>query len=133
MSPAWRGFNSRDRTKLTGATSDQDVGFCFFLAYFCCFQALWPVESHICISSTNCQCWTLDKCCLKSRHHSSLFICTPNMSGILNIDTFSINHNTILYSPSKLYPSSFDVTNKIQNNYISHLWKHDDISLLKKK
>ena len=55
------------------------------------------------------------------------------MSGILNIDTFSINHNTILYSPSKLYPSSFDVTNKIQNNYISHLWKHDDISLWKKK
>ena len=37
VSPAWRGFNSRDRTKLTGATSDQDVGLSFFWAYFCCF------------------------------------------------------------------------------------------------
>ena len=30
----------------------------FFWAYFCCFQAPWPVESHVCISSNNCQCWT---------------------------------------------------------------------------
>ena len=130
MSPAWRGFNSRDRTKLTGATSDQDVGLSFFEHIFAVFKLHGQLKAT---SASGQQLPVLDKCSLKCRHHSSLFICNPNMSGILNIDTFSINHNTILYSPSKLYPSSFDVTNKIQNNYISHLWKHDDISLWKKK
>ena len=130
MSPAWRGFNSRDRTKLTGAMSDQDVGLSFFEHIFAVFKLHGQLKAT---SASGQQLPVLDKCSLKCRHHSSLFICNPNMSGILNIDTFSINHNTILYSPSKLYPSSFDVTNKIQNNYISRLWKHDDISLWKKK
>ena len=130
MSPAWRGFSSRDRTKLTGAMSDQDVGLSFFEHIFAVFKLHGQLKAT---SASGQQLPVLDKCSLKCRHHSSLFICNPNMSGILNIDTFSINHNTILYSPSKLYPSSFDVTNKIQNNYISHLWKHDDISLWKKK
>ena len=130
MSPAWCGFNSEDRTKLTGAMSDQDVGLSFFEHIFAVFKLHGQLKAT---SASGQQLPVLDKCSLKCRHHSSLFICNPNMSGILNIDTFSINHNTILYSPSKLYPSSFDVTNKIQNNYISHLWKHDDISLWKKK
>ena len=38
MSPAWRGFNSRDRTKLTGAMSDQDVGLSFFEHIFAVFK-----------------------------------------------------------------------------------------------
>ena len=60
--------------------SDQDVGLSFFEHIFAVFKLHGQLKAT---SASGQQLPVLDKCSLKCRHHSSLFICNPNMSGIL--------------------------------------------------